>query len=79
VVTAVYVLRGLATVFHSTITNPEFEKLTDATLPEKISTGVLIAALAIGGMLPWLFVDLIEGSIFPFLNRLHESGMISSL
>lgn len=79
VVTAVYVLRGLARVFHGTLDNPEFAKLTDATLPERLSTGILIATLAIGGMLPWLFVDLIEGSIFPILNRLHESGMISSL
>jgi NADH-quinone oxidoreductase subunit M len=79
VVTAVYVLRGLARVFHSTITNPEFEKLTDATFPEKLSTGILLGTLAIGGMLPWLFVDLIEGSIYPILNRLHESGMMSTL
>jgi NADH-quinone oxidoreductase subunit M len=79
VVTAVYVLRGLAKVFHGTISNPEFEKLTDATLPEKLSTGILLATLAVGGMFPRLFIDLIEGSIFPILNRLHESGMISSL
>ncbi len=71
VVTAVYVLRGLATVFQGPITNPHFEELGDATLTEKLSTGLLVAALVIVGMAPWLMIDLIEPSLYPFINRLH--------
>jgi NADH-quinone oxidoreductase subunit M len=70
VVTAVYVLRGLATVFQGPITNPHFEELGDATLTEKLSTGLLVAALVIVGMAPWLMIDLIEPSLYPFINRL---------
>lgn len=71
VVTAVYVLRGLAKVFQGPITNPEFAKLTDADPTEKISTGILVLTMAVVGMLPWYLIDLIEGSLMPFVNRLH--------
>jgi len=79
VVTAVYVLRGLGTVFLGPVENEDFKTLTDADLSEKISTGVLVAVLAIVGMLPWFFIDLIESSLFPFINRLHESGALTAL
>jgi NADH-quinone oxidoreductase subunit M len=75
VVTAVYVLRGLARVFYGPITNHEFEKLTDATLPERISTGLLVAVLFAVGLAPFLFVNMIESSLLPILNRLHETGV----
>ncbi|MBF0277781.1 MAG: NADH-quinone oxidoreductase subunit M [SAR324 cluster bacterium] len=71
VVTAVYVLRGLAQVFQGPITNPEFENLTDATVSEKIGTGILVLTLAVAGLLPWYLIDLIEGSLMPFVNRLQ--------
>ncbi|HSG99320.1 MAG TPA: NADH-quinone oxidoreductase subunit M, partial [candidate division Zixibacteria bacterium] len=74
VVTAVYVLRGLAQVFHGPLAKPEFKTITDATLPEKISAGFLVATLAIVGLAPWYFIDLIESAIFPLVNRLHNSG-----
>ena len=77
VVTAVYVLRGLAKVFYGPITNPEFEKLTDATLPERISTGLLVAVLFAVGLSPFLFVNMIEGSLLPILNRLHQTGAVA--
>lgn len=76
VVTAVYVLRGLARVFQGPITNHHFEELGDATLTEKISTGVLVATLAITGMAPFLLINLIEGPIMPIVNRLHGSGVL---
>jgi len=79
VVTAVYVLRGLAKVFQGPITNPHFEHLTDATLPEKISTGLLVATLFFVGLAPWFFIDLIEGSLMPIVNRLHASGALAGL
>ncbi|MBF0289460.1 MAG: NADH-quinone oxidoreductase subunit M [SAR324 cluster bacterium] len=71
VVTAVYVLRGLAKVFQGPIKNPEFAKLTDADITERISTGVLVFTMAAVGMLPWYLIDLIESSLMPFVNRLH--------
>jgi len=79
VITAVYVLRGLATVFQGPITDPHFEALTDATWPEKISSGLLVATLAVVGLLPWYFINLIEPSLMPLLNRLHQSGALAAL
>ena len=76
VVTAVYVLRGLARVFQGPITNPEFEKLTDADLSEKLCTGILIAVIVIVGLLPFFFIDLIEGSLWPLINRISVIGSI---
>jgi NADH-quinone oxidoreductase subunit M len=74
VVTAVYVLRALARVFYGPVTNHDFEKLTDATLPERISTGLLAAVLFAVGLLPFLFINMIESSLLPILNRLHQAG-----
>ncbi|HAK94313.1 MAG TPA: NADH-quinone oxidoreductase subunit M [Planctomycetes bacterium] len=72
VVTAVYVLRGLATVFQGPITNPHFEHLTDATWPERISTGLLVTVLVVVGLAPWPFIALIKGSLMPLLNRVYQ-------
>lgn len=72
VVTAVYVLRGLAKVFQGPITNAHFEKLTDATLPERLSTGLLMAVLFFVGIMPWFFINLIENAVMPFVNRLGQ-------
>jgi NADH-quinone oxidoreductase subunit M len=74
VVTAVYVLRGLAKVFQGPITNPRFEHLTDADLSEKISTAVLIGVMFFVGLVPWFLIDLIEGPLMPLVNRLHAVG-----
>jgi NADH-quinone oxidoreductase subunit M len=79
VVTAVYVLRGLARVFQGPITDPHFEHLTDATVPEKIATGLLVAALFFVGLAPWLFIDLIESSLLPMVNRLHQTGALAAI
>ncbi|MFC2074808.1 NuoM family protein [Bdellovibrionota bacterium] len=74
VVTAVYVLRGMATAFQGPITNEKFYEIEDAKLPEKIATGILVATIVIVGLFPWFFIDLIEGSIMPIVNRIHETG-----
>jgi NADH-quinone oxidoreductase subunit M len=79
VVTAVYVLRGLAKVFQGPITNHHFEHLTDATVPEKIASGLLVATLFFVGLVPWYFIDLIESSLMPLVNRLHASGALSAV
>lgn len=70
VVTAVYVLRGLAQVFQGPMNHHEFSELTDATTSEKWSTGILVATLAFVGLLPWYLIDLIESAIMPLINRL---------
>jgi NADH-quinone oxidoreductase subunit M len=79
VVTAVYVLRGLAKVFHGPIANHHFEELTDATWPERIGTGALVFTLAFVGIAPWFFIDLIESSLMPLINRLGHAGALTLL
>jgi len=71
VVTAVYVLRGLGRAFLGELTNPHFNELTDACWWERISTGLLVAVLIVLGVLPGLVINLIEGPLVPFLNRLQ--------
>ncbi|MEI6970966.1 MAG: NADH-quinone oxidoreductase subunit M [bacterium] len=71
VVTAVYVLRGLGKVFMGPIEDKHFLELTDATIPEKISTGILVATLVVVGMAPWLIVNLVEPAVMPIVNRLN--------
>ena len=71
VVTAVYVLRGLALVFQGPIKDPHHEHLTDATLPERLSTGILVATLFFVGLVPGPFITLIETSLLHFINRLN--------
>lgn len=71
VVTAVYVLRGLGRVFLGEIHDPHFETLTDATLSERLSTGVLVAALFAVGLAPGLIINMIEPSLAPFVERLQ--------
>lgn len=71
VVTAVYVLRGLAKVFLGPISDPHFLELSDATLTEKLTTGILITTMLVVGIFPNTLVGLIENSIYPILNRLH--------
>ncbi|MBI4925186.1 MAG: NADH-quinone oxidoreductase subunit M [Bdellovibrio sp.] len=70
VVTAVYVLRGLGRVFQGPIENVEFSNLGDATLSEKLSTGILVAVLIVVGLYPSILIDVIEPAIRPVLNRL---------
>ena len=70
VVTAVYVLRGLGQVFAGPMHDRHHEALTDATMTERLSTGILMATLLIVGVFPNYMIRLIEGSIGPILNRL---------
>jgi NADH-quinone oxidoreductase subunit M len=79
VVTAVYVLRGLGKVFLGPVEDPHFLELTDAKLSERISTGVLIVTLATVGVIPWYLIDLIEGALMPFVNRLNAAGGIAGV
>lgn len=71
VVTAVYVLRGLGTVFLGPIQDKHHEELTDATFTEKLTTGILIFTMFVVGIYPRILVDMIEPAIYPILNRLN--------
>jgi len=71
VVTAVYVLRGLGAAFQGPVRDPEHLRLGDATLTERLSTGLLVAALVVAGVLPGLLIDLVEPPLFAVVNRLH--------
>ena len=71
VVTAVYVLRGLSKVFLGPITDDHFEKLADATVSERISTGLLVAVLALVGTIPGFLINMIDGALMPIINRLN--------
>ena len=71
VVTAVYVLRGMGTVFLGPVLDQHHAKLTDASFTEKLTTGILIFTLLAVGIYPQVLVDMIEPAIYPILNRLH--------
>lgn len=78
VVTAVYVLRGLGSVFLGPITDHHFDHLTDAHFTEKLCTGILIATLIFAGICPTLLSQLVEGSLYPIINRLHAVGAFTA-
>jgi len=71
VVTAVYVLRGLGRVFLGEIQDSHFEHLSDATITERLSTGVLVGTLFLVGLVPMVIIQMIEGSLMPFMHRLQ--------
>ncbi len=79
VVTAVYVLRGLGSVFLGPITDHHFDGLTDAKLTEKLCTGILVATLIFAGVFPIFMGHMIEGSLVPILNRLQASGALAAI
>ncbi|MGK5082022.1 NADH-quinone oxidoreductase subunit M [Bdellovibrionota bacterium FG-1] len=72
VVTAVYVLRGLGTVFLGPLYDSHHAELTDATMSERLCTAILIATLVGVGVFPRMLIELIEPAIYPILNRLHH-------
>lgn len=73
VVTAVYVLRGLAATFLGPASQ-NYPDLTPATFYEKIVTGTLILSIVIMGLFPFLFLDLIEVPLLPILQRLSSGN-----
>jgi NADH-quinone oxidoreductase subunit M len=76
VVTAVYVLRGLGTVFMGPVTNAHFAELTDADWPERICTGMLIASIVFVGLMPGFLINLIERPLMPLVNRLADAAVV---
>jgi len=71
VVTAVYVLRGICQIFMGEVENENFYLLKDAEIYEQITLTILVISLFAVGILPLFFINLIESSIAPIINRLY--------
>jgi NADH-quinone oxidoreductase subunit M len=76
VVTAVYILRVVATLLLGKIKNDQFESLTDAKWHEKISTGVLIFGITAIGVAPLWLSNLINEGLGPIISKLLMAGPI---
>lgn len=70
VITAVYILRTVGRILYGPCTNPEFEKLTDATWDERTAVICLIACVAALGLAPYWASTIINDSVAPVLERL---------
>lgn len=70
VVTAVYLLRVVGKILLGPVVNKEHLKLSDATWFEKVSTVVLILAVAGVGLAPLWLSDMISESLIPIVEKL---------
>lgn len=69
-VTAVYVLRAANAMLHGPLTNPRFEHLPPATIPEKITVVVLCICLFGMGMFPGWISNMLDASLTPIFANL---------
>ena len=72
VITAVYILRVVGQLLFGPIKNEEFNHLKDATWFERLSTGVLIIAIAAIGMAPYWMTEIIHNSLNPIVHNLFR-------
>ncbi len=70
VITAVYILRVVATLLLGPTTNEHFEHLTDAKWFEKISVVTLIGSVAAIGLAPFWLSSMIGTSLQPIVDRI---------
>lgn len=70
VITAVYILRVIATLLYGPIKNDHFNHLTDARWFEKLSTITLLVCIAAIGMAPLWLSDMINASLAPIVTKL---------
>ena len=70
VITAVYILRVVASLLLGPITNEHFEHLTDAKWFEKISVVTLIGSVAAIGLAPYWLSTMIGTSLQPIVDRI---------
>jgi NADH-quinone oxidoreductase subunit M len=70
VITAVYILRVIATLLLGPVTNPHFEDFRDARWYEKTSTISLILPIAAIGMAPFWLSSVIGASVQPIIERI---------
>jgi len=70
VITAVYILRVVGKILYGQVTNNNYLTLTDANWYERISTVVLIIAIAGIGLSPLWLSNMIDGSLLPIIQNL---------
>ncbi len=73
VITAVYILRVVGKILYGPIENKEFIKLDEAKWYERLSTGVLIAAIAGIGLAPLWLSDMINDSLNPIVHQIVQA------
>ncbi len=73
VITAVYVLRVVGRLLLGPIEHAEYELLEDGHWYERISTGLLIVAIAGMGLLPLWITDMIRDSLDPIMTKLAST------
>ena len=70
VITAVYILRVIATLLLGPTTNEHYEHLTDAKWYEKVSAVTLISFVAFIGLAPFWLSSVIGVSLQPIINKI---------
>jgi NADH-quinone oxidoreductase subunit M len=73
VITAVYILRVVGQILYGPVTNESYLKLDDAHWYERVSTGVLIVAIAGIGIAPLWLSDMINDSLNPIVHQLMQA------
>lgn len=79
VVTAVYILNVVGKILFQQVSDPEYNKLTDATWDERFTVCCLIFCVAGLGIAP-LWVDtIISDTISPIIEHIHSFSSIASI
>lgn len=72
VITAVYILRVVGKILYGPVTNENYLKLSDARWYERLSTGMLIFAIAGIGLAPYWLSNMISDSLNPIVQQIMQ-------
>lgn len=72
VITAVYILRVVGKILYGPVTNENYLKLSDARWYERLSTGILIFAIAGIGLAPYWLSNMISDSLNPIVQQIMQ-------
>ena len=72
VITAVYILRVVGRILYGPVTNEHYLKLSDARWYERLSTGMLILAIAGIGLAPYWLSNMISDSLNPIVHQIMQ-------
>ena len=72
VITAVYILRVVGKILYGPVTNENYLKLSDARWYERLSTGMLIFAIAGIGLAPYWLSNMISDSLNPIVKQIMQ-------
>lgn len=70
VITAVYILRVVGKIIFGPMADKHHEQLTDAVWHERLSVGVLIAAIVAVGSFPYWLSEMINESVVPLISHI---------